>query len=317
MKQRAKKRLLRISIIIIILISLIFLTSCKKGGSSPRIVDYRTGTRGISMKFLPNAPPTRVYEGNNFNIMVDIENLGAYPKESTGGTFEGYLIFSGPTDAAVNVGSREKSIPADLPGRSYSFPNGGKTTVTFEDPSVEVPGDAERYTAPILMTACYKYQTLASPTICIDPNPYNTVESVKACTVRENVPLSGGQGGPVVVSRIEEYAGEDTATFRITFSNAGPGQVIKENSLQGCITSDLRYDDVDRISVTISSPSLGKPDCTPDPREVVLTNGKGFLTCKFDIGHIGGAAYTEQMRIVMDYGYSEYISTKVDIISID
>lgn len=307
--------LLKVGLILTLLTLLLGCSGVNNSSSSPTTENYRRGTQGIDMSFVNNAPPNRVYEGNNLQVMVDVENKGAYPQE--GETFEGYLIFSGPTDAAVDVGSKQKSITSDLPGRRYSFPDGGRTTVTFEDPQVHVPGDAEKYEAPILISSCYKYQTLATPTICIDPNPYSTVKTVKACTVRENVALDGGQGGPVVVSRIEQFITEDTATFRITFRNAGSGTVFHNRAMPACIDSDLEYNDVDRIAVHVSSPSLGNAQCDPDPNHVVLNNGRGYITCKFDIGHIGGAAYTEQLRIVMDYGYSDYISTSVDIINIE
>ena len=309
-----KRKLTSIILVILFALSLVYLSGCQQGGRDTT-ENYRTGTEGIRMNFLSNAPPNRVYEGNPLQVVVEVENKGAYPQDSD--SFEGYLVFSGPTDASVNVGQRTKQIPVDLPGRSYSFPKGGTQTVTFEDNSVQVPSDAEKYDAPILITSCYKYQTIASPTVCIDPNPYDTVKTVKPCTVRENVAIDSGQGGPIVVSRVEEYMTRNTATFRITFRNSDSGQVFKLSSMSDCIDTDLKYNDINRINVQVSSPSLGNADCTPDNGQVMLSNGKGFMTCKFDVSHVGGSAYTEQLRIVMDYGYSDYIKTNVDIINID
>jgi len=308
--------ILRLFLVLFLIISLLLLSSCSGRSSTktPTTTNYRTGTEGIYMRFLPNAPPSRVYEGNGIQFMIEIQNRGAYPQD--GGSFEGYLVFSGPTDAAINVGSKTQNIPSDLMGRSYVFPDGGITTVSFEDNDVRVPGDAEKYTAPVVVTACYKYQTLASPTVCIDPDPYTIVNTVKACRVQENVPISGGQGGPVVVSRIEQHMSENEAIFRIWFRNAGYGQVVKKTSLQKCVSGDLELEDVDRINVYVSTPSLGPGDCTPSG-EVQLVNGQGLMTCRFSMTGIGGSAFTEQMRILIDYAYSQSIRTQVDIINVD
>ncbi len=304
--------------IVLVLVLLISQVSCtRKTSTSVTEVNYRRGTSGVEISFNPNTP-SKVYEGNTLNILVDVENKGAYPHSDT---FEGYLILSGPTTAAINVGDPRKSLPVDLQGRSYDFPDGTKETIRFEARNVRVPGDAETYKTPVQITSCYRYQTLATPTICIDPNPYETIKTVKACTVREHIPIDGGQGGPVVVSSIEESVSRNYITFRIKISNANNGQVFLPSSMNRCVNLELDYNDVDKVLVDVSSPSLGRPiSCSPqgtalDP--VMLDNGQGYLTCKFDKTGIGGAAYTEQLNIVLDYGYSEYITRDIKIVNVD
>ncbi|GAG33164.1 unnamed protein product, partial [marine sediment metagenome] len=80
-----------IKIVIIILIVLIII-GCKGKKSSKPVTreDLYTGTDGLVFNFLKNAPPDQVYastetERSQFNVVIDLENKGAFNIE------EGYL----------------------------------------------------------------------------------------------------------------------------------------------------------------------------------------------------------------------------------
>ena len=74
----------------ILLILLVLMLSSCQSGANQRIVerDFHTGTQGLEMRFLPSAPPSRVYEGDGVDIIVEVKNRGAYPISSA---FLGHL----------------------------------------------------------------------------------------------------------------------------------------------------------------------------------------------------------------------------------
>ena len=99
--------------------------------------------------------------------------------------------------------------------------------MTFRDNGgVNVPFGADKYSPEILVTACYRYKTIADPKVCIDPNPFRAVQERKVCEVRDQS-LGGGQGAPVAVTKIEEQVGSDKIHFRIFIQNVGDGEVIE------------------------------------------------------------------------------------------
>ena len=55
---------------------------------------------------------------------------------------------------------------------------------------------------------------MADVVVCIDPDPYSVVQEQKVCNIGD-VSVSGGQGAPIAVTRIEEEVGSDKIYFRI------------------------------------------------------------------------------------------------------
>ena len=71
-----KKRLFVVVLIVL------FIVGCQGGGTTSQYVeeDYHKGTQGVVISFLPNAPPSRVYEDDSLDISIQLENKGAYPE---------------------------------------------------------------------------------------------------------------------------------------------------------------------------------------------------------------------------------------------
>ena len=82
--------------LLVLMIFLLFITisGCDTGSTSAEYVDrdYHKGTNGLEMKFLKNAPPSKIYEGDKLDIIVELENKGAWP---TSDIFKGKLYVSG------------------------------------------------------------------------------------------------------------------------------------------------------------------------------------------------------------------------------
>ena len=310
-----KAKILCIFICILLVLSL---SGCEEEGDV-RIeeADYRTGTHGLEMYFVTNAPPYRVYDGDSLDIMIELKNKGAYPESDT---FLGKIELSGFDPNAIRgTWDGGNGIPVNLRGRSREYPDGGYDIMTYSDRrGVKVPFGGPRYDATILATACYKYKTIADPIVCIDPEPYKVIEERKVCHFDDTISTGGGQGAPVAITRIEERVSSDNIIFDIYISNVGNGKVIDWGSYEYC-PFDLELKDVNRVRVNARLPFDSNPECTPtgSGSEPILLRdgGTGFITCKFRKPE-SGTAFRTPLHIELDYVYSSSIEKRVEIVKV-
>src|SRR3989338_6861784 len=192
------KILMSVSVLLVL-----FIASCQGGGPSSTNIneDYHKGTQGIVMTFVNNAPPARVYDGDTLDIDIQLENKGAYPES---GRVVGKLEITGAdTNAIRGTWDGGNTLPVDLEGRSQNNPPGGIAIMSYRDTDgVHVPFDADYYEPNLIVHSCYKYKTVADPIVCIDADPYEVVQEKKVCQIG-NVGVSGGQGAPIAVTRVE------------------------------------------------------------------------------------------------------------------
>jgi hypothetical protein len=303
--------------IILILILLIVLTGCKKGGPNAGNVDteIHKGTKGIDISFVNNAPPSQVYEGDSIDVSLQIKNLGAYPESES---FIGKLELRGFDPASISgIWDGGNTIPTTLVGKNQYNPEGGFAIKTYTDrDGVHVPFDADYYDPIILAHYCYKYKTVADAMVCIDPDPYKIVGEQKVCSIHD-VSLSGGQGAPIAVTKIEEEVGSDQIYFRIHISNVGGGSVMTPGSYNDC-PFNLELRNLNKVIANVKLPYDASPSCTPkgtatDP--IRLNNGQGFIFCKFD-KPAEESAYTTSLNVELEYTYSNSISKQIKIVNI-
>src|SRR5687768_2204159 len=109
---------MRVAIIVILLL----LTAC---GTASRTTQVFTGTEGLNIRFLDNAPPEEVYEGRPFPVRFEISNRGAYFADYT----TMYVTFS--DDPLYIKGGITPYSPAihnpyndGLEGKSLTYPQG-------------------------------------------------------------------------------------------------------------------------------------------------------------------------------------------------
>ncbi len=304
--------------IIIIMIAALLLSGCEQDGEI-RVdeTSYHTGTMGLEMYFVPNAPPSKVYDGDSLDIMIELRNRGSYPESDT---FQGKLEISGFDPNAIR-GTWEggNEIPVSLRGRSREYPDGGYDIMTYSDKrGVKVPFGGPKYDATFLVTACYKYKTITDPKVCIDPEPYKVITEKKVCRFDDAISTGGGQGAPVAITRIEERVSSDHIIFDIYISNVGNGKVIDWTSYDYC-PFELELKDVNRVRVNAKLPFDSNPQCTPrgsGSEPVMLRDGgTGFITCKFRKPETG-TTFITSLHIELDYVYSSSIEKRVEIIKV-
>lgn len=298
------------------LVLLIF--GCSQSQSTGLGESVQVGTEGIVMNFVNNAPPSEIFYdptgGNEFEATVELKNKGTFPREGT--PLVGQLFITGFDTSVIN-GAWEggDSLPSTLTGKSLVFPEGGYDIKTYLDSDLSYPFDSDTYPTPVQVTACYQYETMATPLVCVDPNPTSTTIRKKVCNVHD-LTLSGGQGGPVGITSIEQFSGSRKSTFKITIENLGNGRVIAYDRYADCL--DLEFRDVDRVEVTTQLTGQNG-DCNPEgtaSNPVRLINGKGLIVCNFD-NPTSGDAFSTPLQVNMKYGYSNSISKQINIIKME
>ena len=327
-------------IIALFLFLLIIISGCKGKKDVQKAIDeVRTGTEGLKLSFLPNAPPEKIHVGqeekNEFDVELELKNKGAYPQpnEGVGGVgLVGKVYLSGYDPKIIRFESKDgKSGDLSamaLEGRSTLNPNGGQDILSFKGIVDANNLNVERYEPTLLATACYNYFTVAGPPVCIDPNPYSTIKEKKVCEIKP-ITLSS-QGAPIAVTKIDEEAFATKTTFRITIKNVGNGDVIKYQRTDKCDPSTdvkLVREDIDKVYVQNIRIANRDLRCGPFAESTLagafkgtagfirLINGEGAIICdlpKEDYKE-SNTAYTTPLNIVLAYAYRNTVERKMQI----
>jgi len=312
------------NIIILAILTVILLSSCtgSRNLQGERISeeDYRRGTEGLRLEFLKNAPPDKIYAGNEMDFIVEVINYGAYPNTDS---FDGKLELYGFDEKAFS-GERwdgGQFLTTRLQGRSQFAPQGGREAKRFHVDRVDTLFNSEFYEPTIIAAACYKYRTIAEPLVCIDPEPYSVFDEEKVCTIPQAGKTYGlsSQGAPVAVTRVQQEISSRNIHFTINIRNVGSGKVIDENVRTEC-PLELEYSDIDKVVVTAKLPFDAAPDCQPkgdysDPVRL-NENGDGVIFCSFRKPS-SKSAFETVLQIQLDYRYLDWIEKRLKIVNID
>ena len=161
--------------------------------------------------------------------------------------------------------------------------------------------------------------------VCIDPAPNSNVK--KACKPM-TVSMSGGQGAPVSVVKIDQKSSNKKTVFTITIKHTKKNtmdEIYDLYSLDKCnpnfgIGNIVKT--TDKNVVYVNSIILSKMDitqyCSPNSGnmgKIMLDDaGNGYITCiaPLDFANQPGA-YTAPLEIELWYGYSKSIYKTVNI----
>lgn len=302
--------------VVVLLLVLVFLAACRPQpqtrDAAQFLPEFRVGTQGLAMRFVPNLPPPRVFSGETLGVMIELENRGTYTVGGPGDKV--YLSGFDPTIIA-GISTFGEQIPV-LEGRSQYVPQGGFGTIGFEGITRVLNN---RYPVVLVANACYGYETVAAANVCIDPSPFSATVRQKVC-VPQNVPLGGGQGAPVAVSLAELQPSPGTTRFKIHVQNVGGGEVFRAGTthLAKCspYTEGLAFDEIDYVEladVLISGVSI-KHTCKPlDKGHIRLTNGQGMVFCELSVPR-SAAAYVTPLTVVLRYGYRDTIVQPIEVL---
>jgi hypothetical protein len=299
---------------VLCLVFLLVLLACAPATKETQTTgtNFRYGTEGLGLSFVPNLPPARMYDGGPFEVVVQVENKGTEDAVSPDFYLSGF-------DHSIITGIKKDATVIDLlKGRSQFMPKGEMDTAAF---SGTIPPliNVDKYNPTLLVTACYMYSTTANAQICIDPNPYSPTKIQKVCAPS---PVSlGSQGAPIAVTGVEVDAAPGTTRFRINVQNAGNGDVFRTGALADCnpYSAGLSFNDVDFVNVAavyVSGTNIIN-SCKPLDSEghLRLSNGAGSFFCELS-GIQGQSAYLTPLNIVLAYSYRQTISMPIEILHV-
>lgn len=307
-----------LAIICLVLTSILFsvLSGCgaSMGRDEPPVSPefIATGTEGIVMTYMADQPPQKVYTGMPLTFLIEIRNRGTH-------TVNNAVFYLTGFDPQIIPMSAEYPLTTPLESKSPYSPDGGYTTVSFESPEIRLLESMPNYKPTFLLTACYPYQTVATPLVCVDPNPQDTI-SDKACRT-ERVYGTGSQGAPVAVQSVETESNPKSMFFRIHIANVGGGEggsgiVFSDRSLNLC-PGQLTYRDLNvvRYSVKLGDQEITH-DCQPSNQEVRLVNGQAVIFCQYQ-HRTDSTAYQTPLNVRLEYAYKNSISKMVNIENLD
>jgi len=284
------RKIILAGLLILVLVSF----GCKRGQpgiDGPIVINYHKGNDGLEVKFLDNLPPDEIVVGSKFLIGLEVKNQGAFDV-----TF-GSVLISGIDDYYVSVERNEYYIEID--GKKPGFPNGGFEIINIEAQVVDIPALVTSY--PILIRAItkYRYETEAGLEVCITPDIYGYVAKNPVCEVKEII-LSGGQGAPVVVTKIRELVSPFGNNLRVDFD------IEIENKGDGKVEGKVFIKDVRLSSVPIP--------CSESAIELD-TQKKGFFVCTSQT-QVSAGAYLAPLSINLVYDYVSAVDKKIKVKSL-
>ncbi len=350
----------------VVVLLVIILSGCRYLGGRDDDVnrlareDFRRGSRGIEMDWVWENLPDVFYDTSagvdEIQLLVEMRNEGAERAF-------GYVTLSGFDQNYIGLpyNPLETDIEEwifDLEGRSIRNANGGFKLI--EIPPLNgppnygglLPGEidlwegAEEYPVEFKLTACYEYRTVASPIICVDPDPYR-ITTEKACRPERVENLGSSQGGPVAVTYldVENIPGDGAGNsgqiiVNMRISNVGSGRVVDINTIdalasggtyctEGCIRpigdttcpNNLLYRDLNIVDFFIyfQGRLVSSSDCRPEIGYVRLTDGDAEISCEIQVstpGSTATTAFATPLRIELAYGYEDWIEKRVRIRSL-
>jgi len=306
--------------IVILVVLILFVSGCTtKTTEEPTKVNYRTGTEGLTLS-LPASSPQKLYEGDsNVPLVVEVRNKGAFPQEdeTKGNTrLDGKIWISGYDDQILTISPVSQSLNDDgeLEGKSPYNTDGGYKAYTFTMGvgTDNLPDGMPYYNPTLILTAVYKYKTIASPMICLDPQPRSTKIREKVCTIQESIGL-GSQGAPVSVTKVEQDVTSEKFLFKIYVDNEGGGLVIPTTQVSIDPNRGYEWNDLDKVryEVSVGNEQINRQDCRPR-NEVKLIDGKGYIFCTWDIRD-EERTYETVLNVELNYGYTTSIEKEIEI----
>lgn len=311
-------------VLMVVTVIVVFLSGCTgypRGVEPPREMNYRTGSQGLELRF-PADTPTRLYENDEARFLVEIRNRGAFPQFDEMGEFNGFLWVGGYDNSVIELIPQEGHRQLDgnaLEGKSEVNVEGGYSGVVIEGRTFSLPQGTPYYRTPIIVTATYWYKTIATSTVCIDPNPRSPDVREKVCRISDygSVALSGSQGAPVAITNVEEDVTANNLLFKIYVQNVGGGMIIDENNIDNDPNQGYEWDSLDWVyikDVSVGNIHLDEAgQCRPDIGEYLkLINGRGYIFCKMSTASIG-TVYKAPLNIQLQYAYANSIQRDIEV----
>lgn len=288
---------------ILFLALLILINSCVDDNSSSNSKNWRTGTEGIIFSYMPDSPPSEVLSTGKVNVILKYANKGA-------STTTPYFYLTGYDPNILSFGNPYVQAPTIGGKDMYNTEGSQEAFIEWTAPiNMNSLYEIDNFKQSLSITACYQYETIAYPSICIDPLKYK-YDSSSGCefSVKD---LGSSQGGPIAVTQVSQKSTGDEVFLEIHFQNKGKGTPYITEST--CL--NLRHDEADVIYLAGVSMPEGSFSC--EPTSIRLVNNEGYTICRKPITN-KNAYYESQVQISTRYNYRDTLQKKeITIVNIN
>ncbi len=283
-----------------ILILLLLLSACQFGGiARPKVqpdIPVFVGTTALEASFNP-ASMSSILMCQQADVYVDIKNTGA--SDIT----DGLLAFIAEDQYLLPLSERVRKF--SLAGKSQFNPKGEFDQVNFRVKNTGILQQFESYQSDLIFRACYKYSTFASAQVCVDPDVAN-LNKRKICR-SQPVVLSGGQGAPVSVTRVEALmvpeGNQVHPVFAIYVQQAGAGSVVRPEGVEAACTGG---GGPQLLNYAVPRAAIQNKELKCEPKEVRIEAGREsrFICERADMlyGPASGT-FSTVLSVQLDYGY--------------
>jgi len=266
---------------------------------------------------LTNVVGTEIVKRRVRQIVDALEEISNEFEEFNNDVFKDVIKFA---DELINIRTNQEF---EIDGKSIFIPGGDEIIINVNAYAGKIGVQSEKHTSTIFATACYPYKTIVGTSACIDANIIGDSRGEKACSVKDII-LTGGQGAPVTVTRIESRMlpqGVDRVKphFLIHIRNIGNGEVVNRSKLEeACSSASFGYQDFNtlEIHVKLSGISLkcGDEEDT-GPATIRLRDKTDVVRCTYKEDDIDTSvdAYVAPLSIDLSYGYTHTISKNIII----
>ena len=323
---------------IILILTLLIITACTAGTKKSKDIDVHIGLNGLMMEFLKNTPPQKVFEGDNFPVMIKVKNNGAYNIKDNPAVLSLGFERDYTKSAALLQGGRVKQVEGisgnavefTLQGRSKINPNGEEEVISYNLKAGKIDPQSEVHQSTIIATLCYPYETELSSTVCVDTDINNLRPGKKVCNMQDLV-FNNGQGAPIAVTKIEtnmmplQLSEQSSASekikpqFLIYVENRGQGTAIKNEAVKDfCTKSDASHENLNIVYLEafLSGKRLNcqidqfdKKQADNQPTHIKLKDKKDMIRCALEEGISRTQdSYLAPLKVLLKYGYSQSIS---------
>ena len=310
------------NVFVMFLILILFVSACSNNGTKGKQSEEEkeeeriaSSTKGIVFSYLN--PVVEGVKGSMIESAFKLENYGPNPTT---------VIIQGsvnPSKLSFNGGGSYIRKTITLNKKTPENENAPAKIVPF---GLKVVSNTNVEEADFDVKMCYDYVGEESVEVCIDQDPGNLGLFTKDCTTQPTISISGGQGGPIAISKIEHTNLIDSSNnikpqFKLYISNMGPGEpVTYGKSATACSGTPLNENDLNAVMLKeISFSNFNKNNfrCTPNPL-ILGENDKDFIECTLNAGLLKkskGKTITTPLYIKIGYGYvREDMSRTVKII---
>ncbi len=304
-------------LLIILAVAVVFLAACQQQTTTagPSFVG---GVQGISMEFIPSAPPDQIFDGGKypFSINLKMKNVGEW-EITSGSQIKASISGIDPTDFGVSAAALSKNPPLGMLSTRRG-PNGevleGGTIV------VDFPGLNYKRTLfgdiPTTFKAdlCYQYGTKVLSSLCVKKDLAST--DISVCTVNEEKAVANS-GAPVQVTSVREAQGGTQAVLlTFTLKHVGDGKSFEKGS--GCQDifekRDKVYLKIDTgmtgLTCTELQTSAGQP-ASGSEGYLVMYGGERQISCTQPTG--GQGDFVKTISATVEYDYDQFITKEVTV----